>query len=174
MAAALIVSLVLLGGCGKKGPPLAPLDMSPESPGTLVARRLGNTVYLQMNVPAKSAVGQGAFSIDHLEVYAVTLAPGAVVPPNRDLLKAAQMVAQIPVAQPLDPEAAEPDKPETRPRPGDAITFIETLTPDLRGRLAVAIDVLTSTPPDGLNHNLETVPRLYRWGWVKPTTKSSP
>ena len=53
-------------------------------------------------------------------------------------------------------------------------TCIETLTPDLRGRLAVAIDVLTSTPPDGLNHNLETVPRLYRWGWVKPTTKSSP
>ncbi len=131
MAAALIVSLVVLGGCGKKGPPLAPLDMSPESPGPLVARRLGNTVYLQMNVPAKGAVGQGAFSIDHLEVYAVTLAPGAVVPPNRDLLKAGQMVAQIPVAPPLDPEAAEPDKPETRPRPGDAITFSETLTPDV-------------------------------------------
>ncbi|MEO6236947.1 MAG: fibronectin type III domain-containing protein [Vicinamibacterales bacterium] len=131
VAAALIVSLALVGGCGKKGPPLAPLDMSPESPGPVVARRLGNTVYLQMTVPAKSAVGQGAFSIDHLEVYAVTLAPGAVVPPNRDLLKAAQMVAQIPVAPPLDPEAAEPDTPETRPRPGDAITFVETLTPEV-------------------------------------------
>ena len=40
-----------------------------------------------MTVPAKSATGTGAFSIDHLEVYAVTLAPGAIAPPNRDLLK---------------------------------------------------------------------------------------
>ncbi len=41
-------------------------------------------------------------------------------------------------------------------------TRIETLTPDFRGRLAVALDVLAATPPDVLNHNLETVPRLYR------------
>ena len=41
-------------------------------------------------------------------------------------------------------------------------TCIETLTPDFRGRLAVDIDVLAATPPDVLNHNLETVPRLYR------------
>jgi lipoic acid synthetase len=41
-------------------------------------------------------------------------------------------------------------------------TRVETLTPDFRGRLAVALDVLAATPPDVLNHNLETVPRLYR------------
>jgi lipoyl synthase len=41
-------------------------------------------------------------------------------------------------------------------------TRIETLTPDFRGRLALALDVLAATPPDVLNHNLETVPRLYR------------
>lgn len=128
---ALIASLTLLGACGKKGPPLAPLDKSPEAPGTVVARRLGNTVYLQMTIPAKGAVGPGPYSIDHLAVYAVTLAPGAVVPANRDLLKPAQIVAQIPVAPPIDPEAPEPDSPETRPRPGDPFTFVETLTPEL-------------------------------------------
>jgi lipoic acid synthetase len=41
-------------------------------------------------------------------------------------------------------------------------TRIEILVPDFRGRLAVALDILTATPPDVMNHNLETVPRLYR------------
>ena len=41
-------------------------------------------------------------------------------------------------------------------------TRIEVLVPDFRGRLEVAIDVLSETPPDVMNHNLETVPRLYR------------
>ncbi|NMG73904.1 lipoyl synthase [Aromatoleum diolicum] len=39
---------------------------------------------------------------------------------------------------------------------------IEVLTPDFRGREAVALDVLATTPPDVFNHNIETVPRLYR------------
>jgi lipoic acid synthetase len=41
-------------------------------------------------------------------------------------------------------------------------TLIETLVPDFRGRMALAIDVLGHALPDVLNHNLETVPRLYR------------
>ncbi|MEW6766354.1 MAG: lipoyl synthase [Pseudomonadota bacterium] len=39
---------------------------------------------------------------------------------------------------------------------------IEVLTPDFRGREAVAIEILAAEPPDVFNHNLETVPRLYR------------
>ena len=38
---------------------------------------------------------------------------------------------------------------------------IELLVPDFRGRVAVALAALAGTPPDILNHNLETVPRLY-------------
>lgn len=41
-------------------------------------------------------------------------------------------------------------------------TRIEILTPDFRGRLETALDVLAADPPDVMNHNLETVPRLYR------------
>jgi lipoyl synthase len=41
-------------------------------------------------------------------------------------------------------------------------TAIETLVPDFRGRLERALEVLSAAPPDVLNHNLETVPRLYR------------
>jgi lipoyl synthase len=41
-------------------------------------------------------------------------------------------------------------------------TKIEILTPDFRGRLERALEVLDGAPPDVMNHNLETVPRLYR------------
>jgi lipoic acid synthetase len=41
-------------------------------------------------------------------------------------------------------------------------TRIETLVPDFRGRLEIALDALATCPPDVMNHNLETVPRLYR------------
>jgi len=39
---------------------------------------------------------------------------------------------------------------------------IEILVPDFRGRMEVALDVMHRYPPDVFNHNLETVPRLYR------------
>jgi len=39
---------------------------------------------------------------------------------------------------------------------------IEILVPDFRGRMEPALDILSATPPDVFNHNLETVPRLYR------------
>ncbi len=41
-------------------------------------------------------------------------------------------------------------------------TRIEVLVPDFRGRLDKALDALAADPPDVMNHNLETVPRLYR------------
>ena len=41
-------------------------------------------------------------------------------------------------------------------------TKIEILTPDFRGRMDRALEILTAAPPDVMNHNLETVPRLYR------------
>ncbi len=39
---------------------------------------------------------------------------------------------------------------------------IEILVPDFRGRLDRALDILRVAPPDVFNHNLETVPRLYK------------
>ena len=39
---------------------------------------------------------------------------------------------------------------------------MEVLVPDFRGRVGTALEILAATPPDIFNHNLETVPRLYR------------
>jgi lipoic acid synthetase len=41
-------------------------------------------------------------------------------------------------------------------------TKIEVLVPDFRGRMDKALEILKQSPPDVFNHNLETIPRLYR------------
>lgn len=41
-------------------------------------------------------------------------------------------------------------------------TKIEILTPDFRGRETIALEILAKNPPDVFNHNLETIPSLYK------------
>jgi len=50
-------------------------------------------------------------------------------------------------------QAVRISNPETR---------IEILTPDFRGRMEIALGIMEQAPPDVFNHNLETVPRLYK------------
>ncbi|QET03105.1 lipoyl synthase [Cupriavidus pauculus] len=50
----------------------------------------------------------------------------------------------------------------TQTRELSPVTRIEVLVPDFRGRLDKALDILQAGPPDVMNHNLETVPRLYK------------
>jgi lipoic acid synthetase len=47
-------------------------------------------------------------------------------------------------------------------RASSPATRLEILVPDFRGRLQEALDALSNSLPDVLNHNLETVPRLYK------------
>ena len=47
-------------------------------------------------------------------------------------------------------------------RKASPATTIEILVPDFRGRVERALEILGEAPPDVMNHNLETVPRLYR------------
>ena len=42
------------------------------------------------------------------------------------------------------------------------LTTIEVLVPDFRGRVDKALAILEAAPPDIMNHNMETVPRLYK------------
>jgi lipoyl synthase len=50
----------------------------------------------------------------------------------------------------------------THTRAASPSTQIEILVPDFRGRDDRALTILTNAPPDVMNHNLETVPRLYK------------
>ena len=50
----------------------------------------------------------------------------------------------------------------SRTRALSPLTQIEILVPDFRGRDDRALDILKAAPPDVMNHNMETVPRLYK------------
>jgi lipoyl synthase len=50
----------------------------------------------------------------------------------------------------------------THTRAASPSTQIEILVPDFRGRDDRALTIITQAPPDVMNHNLETVPRLYK------------
>ena len=147
--AGLIVLLVAAGvssaACGKKGPPLAPLHLVPAAPTSLSARLTGAELKLQLVLPLGTDSAGGRIELDRLEIYAVTIAPGAQAPPNRDLLTPARLVGTIPVRPiPVEGEEAPASAaPDTRPLPGEATTFTEQLTEDKMKPVAFA----ARTPP---------------------------
>lgn len=119
----LLVSLTT--ACGKKGPPLAPLHLVPAAVTDVTARRVEDGVRLRFVLPAKNVNGPG-IDLDRVEIYAVTVVPGAQTPPNRELLTRAHLVGQIQV-KPPPVDGAEPAPDDKRPAPGDTATFVEPL-----------------------------------------------
>jgi hypothetical protein len=107
--------IVLLGagaaaGCGKKGPPLAPIIRTPARVENVTARRLGGTVYLQFQIPSANSDRSTPADIGRVEVYGFTGTPLD----NADLLKRGTLVASVPVRKPLDAdeEAEQAEQPE--------------------------------------------------------------
>ena len=134
--AAAAVAISALVACGKKGPPLAPLRPVPGPVTDLAARRAGSEVRFTFKVPAQNIDATRPPSLDRIEVYAVTVAPDALVPRNSDLTSPKYLVATIPIrpveeegeAAPAQPGAPVPEKKEDpRPAPGDVATFVEEL-----------------------------------------------
>ena len=109
--------LATLAGCGKKGPPLAPLRLVPAPVGELTARRSGDDVELHFSLPTANANGPEAIDLAQVEIYAITVAAGAVTPPNRDLLTTARVVGTIAVRPPpVEGEAPAPARASARRR----------------------------------------------------------
>ena len=127
VAAALVV-IAAVAACGKKGPPRPPLNLVPDPPQAVTGRRLGDTEFLQMTVPARNANGPGPVAVQRLDIYAASVAADVPVPANKDLLKPAYLIGHIDVRPPVDPDAPPEDTPDTdtRPRPGDVVAFAET------------------------------------------------
>ena len=106
---AIVLVLATLAGCGKKGPPLAPLRLVPGPVSELTARRGGDDVELRFSLPTANATGPEAIDLAKIEIYAITVAAGAVTPPNRDLLTTARVVGTIAVRPP--PSRARRSRP---------------------------------------------------------------
>ena len=134
-------------GCGKKGPPLAPLVRVPGRAMDLAARRQGDSVRLTFTVPAANLDETRPADIARVEVYAYTaMAQGDV----RDT-KNMTLVATIPVRRPPESEdERKPGQPPKPPEPGEdqgaVVTVTETLdatmlkpvTPDVKRAARVA------------------------------------
>ena len=126
-----LCAAVVAAACGKKGPPLAPLRLVPAPVSEMSARRVGSEVRLRFKLPTANANGPGRIDLARVEIYAVTVAPGTVAPPNRDLLTRAYAVGTIAVKPPPEEGEGEPTEktpPDPRPAPGDEVTFVEELT----------------------------------------------
>jgi predicted small lipoprotein YifL len=140
LAAAAALTLPL-AACGKKGPPLAPLRQVPGPVTELAGRRVGQEVRIQFTLPTQN-VSAGRIDLDRIDLYAVTVGPGGIVPPTKELLTRRYLVKTLPVkplpaeeetpAEPGEPEKPEkpkaPDVKDDRPLPGDRVTYVESLT----------------------------------------------
>ena len=114
-------------GCGKKGPPLAPIVHIPAAVEQIEARRTGNEIVVTVTVPSKNIDGSVPVDIGRIEVFGYT---GLTAPPRGRFLDVATLVGTIAVATP-DPDAtpAEVATPG-EPMPGTPATLIEALTPE--------------------------------------------
>jgi hypothetical protein len=145
-AAALILATV---GCGKKGPPLAPLVRVPGQVAELTALRSGDVVYLTTLVPAANVGGDTPADVGGLEIYAVTAerqpALGEREPgPPWTLLH--RLPVRRPVPPALPPPAGTPPPPPLPVEPGvdqgQRVTVREALTPDVMA----PVEIPAATP----------------------------
>jgi hypothetical protein len=100
--------IVVIAGCGKKGPPLPPLVKIPVAPGEMTAERRAARVDLRFLVPATNTDGTRPANIERVDVYAATSATALT---SDQILKLGTKVASVDVKAPRDPNAtAEPDE----------------------------------------------------------------
>jgi predicted small lipoprotein YifL len=153
IVAVVACSTLVLVGCGKKGPPLPPLLKVPVAPPDLVASRRGDVVDLQFTVPTTNTDGTRPANIERVDIYALTMAPGA--PPealtDAQIAKVGTRIDTVDVKAPRDPNltadaddpSEEVDAPEGDGLDQGAIAHVEE---------AVSADLLevVKLPPDPL------------------------
>lgn len=121
----------VLAGCGKEGPPLPPQRLVPAPVGETTARRTASSVELRFVLPTRNQNGPGPIDLQKVEIFAITVGPGASPPTNRDLMSAARLVGTIEVRPAPEEDAPVKEDPaDKRPSPGDAVSFAEELTPE--------------------------------------------
>jgi hypothetical protein len=142
--------------CGKKGPPLAPLQIAPKPPTEMKAHRIGDRVAVSFKLPTENTVPSTGVDVGRVDVYALSVdtptdAPTAVP----DIIRHAELVAKVDARLPpseeeetgMKKEAPERAKrkhakapasvrrsrtreeDEKLPAPGDTATVVEELGP---------------------------------------------
>ncbi len=196
----LVASMLPFGaGCGKKGPPLAPLRPLPAAISDLSATRRGDSVHLQFTLPAANADGTTPADLAHVDVYALTgKAEGPLGRPLtvREIETLATRVARVDVQPPplevdedaeADGEApapapaVAPDAPgDSRPVQGATVQVEEVLTDAIRSALFAHPDAHKAATLRGLDEDEvdePPVPTTEGSGrillWPQPTTETA-
>ncbi|MBP7569202.1 MAG: hypothetical protein KBA95_03970 [Acidobacteria bacterium] len=110
--AAVLLAVLALGaaaGCGKKGPPLAPLVRGPVAPEGASASRLGDQVVIQLQVPRANSDGSTPADVSRIEIYGYT----GETPDEESIRRDGTLIVTIPVRRP-------PEEPEEGPAPDPA------------------------------------------------------
>lgn len=136
----------MLAGCGKKGPPLAPLRLLPARVQDVRATRQGDRVRITFTIPNQNEDGTTPADIAYVLVYSLTGAP--VGPANRPLdaeewERFGTLVGRVDVAPPPPPEEDEEaddeekqrraaeraalERGDPRPKQGESVSVTETL-----------------------------------------------
>ena len=128
----LALALSLLQGCGKKGPPQAPLVIVPEQIADLSVHRLGSTIYVQFTIPSQNQDGSGPADLGRVDLYGLTMNPVAGGLDERAFLEHATLVASIEVRPPPQRDrepVSPPERTDGRPAQGEVVTVVDRLSP---------------------------------------------
>ena len=143
---------ISLAGCGKKGPPLAPLQQLPARIEDLTMTRSNDEVQARFTLPIANQDGTRPASLGAVELYAISGKPedpfGNALN-AADFLKYATLITRVDVEPPPEPEEEAPPTlnpdgtpaplpppkppppPDPRPAQGEPVTLRETITPEL-------------------------------------------
>lgn len=132
--------------CGKKGPPLAPLQRVPAKVSAWTVSRSDDAVFLTLTVPTANVGGDQPADVAGVEIYAVTSAGAPPTLEGGRVPAAVSLVTSAPVRRPVPPpppaKEGVPPIPELPREPGldqgAVVTFREVLTPALAHSVAVA------------------------------------
>ena len=159
------VALLLLGvaivGCGKKGPPLAPIVHVPAAVDKMSARRVANDVYLTITIPTQNIDASTPADVSRIDVYGATsLTP----PPASRIFEIASKVASVDVQAAPRPEEKGGPAPAERsdlPAQGATVTLLDSLTAEAlqpKSLTAVAIRGTASPAPAATADAAQSVP----------------
>jgi predicted small lipoprotein YifL len=109
---AIVIVLLALAACGKKGPPLAPLRVAPARIEDLAVAKTGDEVRAQFTVPSANADQSKPADLAAVEVYAITGKPedpagNSLAGPQ--FIRYGKLVGRIQVAPPETPGETPPD-----------------------------------------------------------------
>ena len=164
-AMALAAAAVLATGCGKKGPPLAPITRLPAAVETLTAARVGNDVFLTVTIPAENIDGTAPVDISRVDVFGYT---GTTPPPRGRFTEQATLVGSIPVIHPpaaegaASPTPAAPD-PAAPAFVGSMATIVDHLDADELTARSPAVETPgpVSAPQTGAPRPVPPLRRYY-------------